>query len=646
MQFGHSNSSTGRNFRGTVLFDCAAMRESIKRVLRLQLTAILASLLLATAAQASRDPLDAAFGEDGIAVTREASGVVTGLVEDRQRRIVAAGVSDTGFVLARYRANGSLDRSFEGGRDTSPGVVRTPIEAGGGAFGLAIQSDGKIVAVGSNGLGIDSTGLILARYLPDGRLDPGFGINGVVRNRLGHLAGAGQTVAVQRGRPHRRRRIRRPNPVPRSPPPNPSGLLIRYLPDGSIDRSFGTDGQLRIRAGGGWSVAIADLAVLPGGKILAAGNYGTRFLLARLLPDGSFDPSFGAGDGRTITKIGRNESRSLSQDEQPGPHRGWQDPPGGQRRGSLRPGLYLADGSIDRSFGDRGLVGLRGMSFFGAARDVVVTKEKRIVIAGGTEYGPRVLRFLPDGELDRSFAEGGIYSHSFRSSSQACAVIEQQNGRLVVGGRADLPLLPGRGSQRLRRPVPALRLAALGGEPNTRAVDAAVQHVEDDALAQAALADLQWLTEQLGDLLQQQHAGGEDADSFGVELEATGDVGGRVAAEDADAALQGLVLEHGADQAAQRGGAAADGDRLGRMLDLDPVEDVVDAVADLADLSRRGRVGGDQLVGQNARADSPGADLLRRRRERCRGSPRSSRRRRRRRRPCPPPGGQASWSRR
>ncbi len=76
-------------------------------------------------------------------------------------------------------------------------------------------------------------------------------------------------------------------------------------------------------------------------------------------------------------------------------------------------------------------------------------------------------------------------------------------------------------------------------------------------------------------------------------------------------ALQGLVLEHRADQAAQRGGAAADRDRLGRMLDLDPGEDVVDAVADLADLGRRGRVGGDQLVGEHAGADPPGAHLAR-----------------------------------
>ena len=46
------------------------------------------------------------------------------------------------------------------------------------------------------------------------------------------------------------------------------------------------------------------------------------------------------------------------------------------------------------------------------------------------------------------------------------------------------------------------------------------------------------------------------------------------------------------------------------MVDLDPLEEVVDAIADLADLRRRRRVGGDQLVGQGPRADLPGAHLL------------------------------------
>ena len=67
---------------------------------------------------------------------------------DASGRIVVAGSSHNGinsdFALARYTASGALDGSFG-----SAGIVTTPI--GGGedvAYGVVIQPDGKIVAVG------------------------------------------------------------------------------------------------------------------------------------------------------------------------------------------------------------------------------------------------------------------------------------------------------------------------------------------------------------------------------------------------------------------------------------------------------------------------------------------------------------------
>src|SRR3954454_17614369 len=86
------------------------------------------------------------------------------------------------------------------------------------------------------------------------------------------------------------------------------------------------------------------------------------------------------------------------------------------------------------------------------------------------------------------------------------------------------------------------------------AVGAAVEEVEDDSLPQAPLADLQRLPEQVGDLLEQEDSRRQDADPGRVELEAAADLDRRVAGEDADAALQCLVLEHGADQPPQPGG--------------------------------------------------------------------------------------------
>ena len=113
------------------------------------------------------------------------------------------------------------------------------------------------------------------------------------------------------------------------------------------------------------------------------------------------------------------------------------------------------------------------------------------------------------------------------------------------------------------------------------------------------------------------------------------------------AALQRLVLEHRADQAAQAGRRAADRDRLvgmrrSRRRRRSP-------------RCGRGRGGSRppradrRSISSSARTPEPivpGAHLVRPRRGRCRGSPRSSRRRRRRRRSARRPGGRAPWSRR
>ena len=104
-----------------------------------------------------------------------------------------------------------------------------------------------------------------------------------------------------------------------------------------------------------------------------------------------------------------------------------------------------------------------------------------------------------------------------------------------------------------------------------------------------------------------------------VELEALRDVGDRVAGEHPDRALERLVLEHGADQRPQRGRAAADGDRLAGLVDLDVGEEVVDVVAQRADLGGRGRVVGEELLRERPGPDLEGVDLADAAADACRG---------------------------
>ena len=92
-------------------------------------------------------------------------------------KIVAVGrVGGGGFAIARYNPNGTLDPSFSG-----DGKQTTSFCAGdcSGATAVAIQADGKIVVVGSRAA--DGTGdldFALARYKPNGSLDPSFSGDG------------------------------------------------------------------------------------------------------------------------------------------------------------------------------------------------------------------------------------------------------------------------------------------------------------------------------------------------------------------------------------------------------------------------------------------------------------------------------------
>lgn len=123
--------------------------------------------------------LDRTFGSGGVAVadfgtTAPLSGAFTVAIQSNGD-VVAGGAAAQGqltlnfnsaFGLARFTSAGVLDISFGNG-----GLVTTTLETGSGVYsyvtGLAIQSDGKIVAAGSTivGQGFDAgTNGYVARY--------------------------------------------------------------------------------------------------------------------------------------------------------------------------------------------------------------------------------------------------------------------------------------------------------------------------------------------------------------------------------------------------------------------------------------------------------------------------------------------------
>src|SRR5262249_52386604 len=122
-------------------------------------------------------------------------------------------------------------------------------------------------------------------------------------------------------------------------------------PDGSLDRSFGGTGE--VFGPGGF---ILDLAIQPGGKILAGGYSGGNFALARYNADGSLDQTFGTR-GLATTDIGRRsndwlEAVGLQADGKIVAAGSTRDPR--STTDELALVRYNADGTLDTSFGTGG----------------------------------------------------------------------------------------------------------------------------------------------------------------------------------------------------------------------------------------------------------------------------------------------------
>jgi len=257
--------------------------------------------------------LDAAFGSGGIVITPVGTGndFGRGLVLQSDGKIILVGFAETGatgydMALVRYTASGGLDPSFG-----NAGKVLTPVGSGRDeAWSILLQNDGRIVVAGS-AIVAGSTDFALVRYLTDGALDPNFGAGGKQTTPLrsfqttdtaysltaqadGKLIAAGYVQNSTAGLDF---------------------ALVRYLTDGSLDTTFGTGGKVNTLLSG--SQAAYDVAIQQNGKIVIAGvtdgnSTFQDFAVLRYLPDGSLDSSFGTAGIVTTDFVGNFNDQAAS----------------------------------------------------------------------------------------------------------------------------------------------------------------------------------------------------------------------------------------------------------------------------------------------------------------------------------------------
>ncbi len=206
---------------------------------------------------------DLTFGGDGTVNTDFGGDAVCLAVSvQKDGKIVAAGTeNEDNFAIARYAQDGTLDSSFGAGT----GRVITDFGGEDSCEGLAIQKDGKIVAVGSSNANVGFE-VAIARYQKNGRLDRTFDRDGRLLSGLGNASGARDVALQTNGR------------IVVAGFVIGAGvgtdfLVARYQQNGRLDRSFGDGGVVTTDFGG--SDSATGVAIQRDGRILAAGGHST-----------------------------------------------------------------------------------------------------------------------------------------------------------------------------------------------------------------------------------------------------------------------------------------------------------------------------------------------------------------------------------
>ncbi len=248
---------------------------------------------------------DRSFDRDGVQTTGFGTGISDATAHDvaltSDGDIVAAGLVYAGdvrgydFAVARFDSDGDLDSGFSGdGRQATDFN-----EDWDRAWGVAVDSEDRILVVGSADELGDVDPLAVARYDTDGELDSSFSDDGLL---VSMLAPEGRAVVALPDD-----RIAVAGTV--------SGdyLVARFAEDGTPDTSFSGDGAETVDFVDGADQATS--LALAGQKLVVAGIArtavrGRDFGVARLTATGQLDRSF-SDDGRRAIDLAKGEDTAL-----------------------------------------------------------------------------------------------------------------------------------------------------------------------------------------------------------------------------------------------------------------------------------------------------------------------------------------------
>ena len=380
-----------------------------------------AILVKAQAAAASTPgSLDPTFGNGGKVLTDlgVGAGVPSDAVLQPNSDIVVSG----GFGVARYLPTGKLDTTFGTG-----GLASTGFVGGESGTGVALQPDGKIIWVGSQGNPSFPAGgtfsFAVARFTANGTLDTSFGTGGQasVEFFAPPMQGAQEFARAVLVQPDGKILVAgsaRQGQIRFAPI---QGALARFNANGTLDTSFGTGGKILSSSGGITALGLD-----------AAGNIFTLPTRAEFSPTGQADTGVTPA---AITASSHGGSSVFL--------------PSGQFVQANTIGVakhdvdvqvqrFNADGSIASASPAFDYSGAAGLDQAIDSAGAVAVQANGQAVAGGAHFlstSPFGLaRVNPDGTLDAGFGSGGVLTTTFNGDEAVGAVVIQPDGKIIAAG--------------------------------------------------------------------------------------------------------------------------------------------------------------------------------------------------------------------
>lgn len=382
--------------------------------------AVLPNSIAPSGVAAAPGDLDPTFDGDGMVTTLIGSGSSgQGIAQQADGKLVVAVDTGIDVTVLRYLADGSLDDDFSG-----DGLATTNVAAIDRTLGLALQSDGKIVVVGSASPGSNAD-VLLVRYDTDGALDTTFGGgDGIVTTPIGASNDVGAAVRIQGD-----------GTIVVAGSTGGDAVVLRYEDDGTLDATFGGgDGLVTVDVGS--DDDFEDLVIDPvTGAITAVGASSTfvitEILVARFLADGSPDATFGI---RTFDFGGADNAFGVVTGDAGKVY------VSGAIDGDFGVIAIDATGALDPTFGGGGVA---TTSFTGSAietANALVRQADGAIVAAGTvgsgsnrAFG--LARFAADGTPDPGFGTAGQVTTDFSAGNDTPrALLLQSDGKLVATG--------------------------------------------------------------------------------------------------------------------------------------------------------------------------------------------------------------------